>query len=76
MRLVSSGRLAVLVATALLTFASVIAASPAVAAACPDAEVVFARGREEPPGLGQIGDALVGALQGKTRMSVGAYGVN
>ncbi len=45
-------------------------------AACPDAEVVFARGREEPPGVGAVGDALVNSLRGKTRMSVGEYGVN
>src|SRR6201993_4569893 len=52
------------------------AAIPAASAACPDAEVVFARGREEPPGLGAVGDALVNSLRGKTRVSVGAYGVN
>ena len=49
---------------------------PAASAACPGAEVVFARGREEPAGLGQVGDALVNSLRGKTRMPVGAYGVN
>src|ERR1700758_5857363 len=52
------------------------AAIPAASAACPDAEVVFARGRDEPPGLGAVGDALVNSLRGKTRMPVGAYGVN
>src|ERR1700758_149342 len=52
------------------------AAIPAASAACPDAEVVFARGREEPPGLGAVGDALVNSLRGKTRRSVGAYGVD
>ncbi|MEE2853107.1 MAG: cutinase family protein [Actinomycetota bacterium] len=49
---------------------------PAASAACPDAEVVFARGREEPPGAGAVGDAFVNSLRGKTRMSVGVYGVN
>jgi len=49
---------------------------PEAAAACPDAEVVFARGREEPPGLGQVGDTLVNSLRSKTGMSVGVYGVN
>jgi len=49
---------------------------PAASAACPDAEVVFARGREEPPGVGAVGDALVNSLRGKTRMSVSVYGVN
>ncbi|WP_231971416.1 cutinase family protein, partial [Mycobacterium sp. E3198] len=49
---------------------------PAASAACPDAEVVFARGREEPPGVGAVGDAFVNALRGKTRKSIGVYGVN
>ncbi|KQH78878.1 cutinase [Mycobacterium gordonae] len=49
---------------------------PKASAACPDAEVVFARGREEPPGVGAVGDALVNSLRGKTRMSIGVYGVN
>jgi cutinase len=49
---------------------------PTASAACPGAEVVFARGREEPPGLGAVGDAFLNSLRGKTRMPVGAYGVN
>ncbi len=61
---------------ALLAAASVVAPIPVASADCPGAEVVFARGREEPPGLGQVGDALVNSLRGKTRMSVSAYGVN
>jgi cutinase len=49
---------------------------PTASAACPDAEVVFARGRVEPPGVGAVGDALINALRSKTPMSVGVYGVN
>jgi cutinase len=49
---------------------------PAASAACPDAEVVFARGRQEPPGVGAVGDALVNSLRSKTQKSVGVYGVN
>jgi cutinase len=49
---------------------------PVASAACPDVEVAFARGRQEPPGVGAIGDALVGALRSKTPRSVGVYGVN
>jgi cutinase len=49
---------------------------PAASAACPDAEVVFARGREEPPGVGAVGDAFVNSLRAKTPKSVGMYGVN
>lgn len=49
---------------------------PAASAACPAAEVVFARGREEPPGPGYIGDAFVNALQSKVQVPVASYGVN
>nr|WP_308212798.1 cutinase family protein [Mycolicibacterium sp. CAU 1645] len=49
---------------------------PTASASCPDVEVVFARGRQEPPGVGQIGDALVNALRSQTSLSVGVYGVN
>jgi cutinase len=49
---------------------------PAASAACPGAEVVFARGREEPPGVGAVGDAFVNSLRGKTRVPIGVYGVN
>ncbi len=68
---------AVLAATLVMGPAAFPAAPiPAASAACPGAEVVFARGREEPPGLGAVGDAFVNSLRGKTRMPVGAYGVN
>jgi len=44
---------------------------------CPDAEVVFARGTNEPPGLGRVGDAFVDALRQQTSgMNIGTYGVN
>jgi cutinase len=49
---------------------------PAASASCPAAEVVFARGREEPPGVGYIGSAFVSALQNKVQVPVGAYGVD
>jgi cutinase len=49
---------------------------PAASAACPDAEVVFARGRQEPPGVGAVGDALVASLRSKVGVSVAVYGVN
>lgn len=51
-------------------------AAPAASAGCPGAEVVFARGREEPPGVGYVGAAFVNSLRAKTRIPVGAYGVN
>lgn len=51
------------------------AIAPAAAADCPDAEVIFARGRSEAPGIGWIGDAFVDALRSKTSKSVGVYAV-
>jgi cutinase len=55
---------------------SIAALIPSASAACPDAEVVFARGRQEPPGVGAVGDALVNSLRSKVGVSVGVYGVN
>jgi cutinase len=49
---------------------------PRAAASCPDVEVVFARGTDEPPGVGKVGQAFVGSLRQHTRKSIGAYGVN
>ncbi|MCB0948884.1 MAG: cutinase family protein [Mycobacterium sp.] len=44
---------------------------------CPDIEVVFARGTDEPPGLGRVGQAFVDSLRGQVGgRSVGAYAVN
>lgn len=45
------------------------------AAACPAVEVIFARGRLEPPGPGQIGNAFVGALRKNTGKNVNLYAV-
>jgi cutinase len=45
------------------------------AAPCPDVEVVFARGREEAPGAGVIGNAFVNALRSKTGKDIGLYAV-
>lgn len=49
--------------------------TPSASAACPDVEVIFARGRVEPPGAGQIGNAFVQALRGKTNRNVSLYSV-
>ena len=47
------------------------------AADCPDAEVIFARGTDEPPGLGRVGDAFVDALRKQAAgMSIDTYAVN
>ncbi|UXA09238.1 cutinase family protein [Mycobacterium sp. SMC-2] len=49
---------------------------PQAFASCPGVEVVFARGTDEPPGVGKVGGAFVNALRQQTGKSVGAYGVN
>ncbi len=44
---------------------------------CPDIEVVFARGTNDTPGLGRVGQAFVDSLRGQVGgRSVGAYAVN
>lgn len=80
-RFLSASVAVVLLATALLITPVMIpagnpgAAAPA-AAACPDAEVVFARGRTEPAGTGAVGRAFVSALRSKVSgKNVGAYAV-
>ena len=46
---------------------------PTASAACPDAEVDFARGREESPGVGEVGQAFINSLQKKVpHMSIGS----
>jgi cutinase len=64
------------IAAAAMIIGPTVAAIPVASAACPGAEVVFARGREEPPGVGLVGDAFVNSLRAKTPMPVGEYGVN
>jgi cutinase len=56
--------------------AALVLAPPVQAAPCPQVEVVFARGRTEPPGVGRIGEAFVGAVRNQTSKSVGVYAVN
>lgn len=66
---------ALLVAAAAI--ASPLAAPPANAADCNDVEVVFARGTNEPPGIGRVGDAFVNDLRGLIGdRSMGVYAVN
>jgi cutinase len=63
---------------AVATWAIPIASIPtAQAAPCPDAEVVFARGTTEAPGLGPTGDAFVDSLRARVgAKSVGVYPVD
>jgi cutinase len=48
---------------------------PSASAACPAVEVVFARGRTEPAGIGILGNAFVSALRSKTNKNIGVYAV-
>ena len=48
----------------------------AVAEACPEVEVIFARGRIEPAGPGLVGEAFVNALRGKTSKVIDYYAVD
>ena len=51
--------------------------APVAHADCADAEVTFARGTNEPPGLGRVGDSFVDSLRQQTGgMNIGTYGVN
>jgi cutinase len=77
----SAGRWVGLGASALVTatgFLVTPAATPAASADdCPDVEVIFARGTNEPPGLGKVGDAFVDSLRQQTGgLNIDTYGVN
>lgn len=61
-------------ATAALPPASPLAA-PSAAAACAPVQVVFARGRNESPGPGVLGNAFISALRSKVNRTVDAYAV-
>ena len=65
-----------LTAAVAFAFGAVIPAPVAAADPCPQVEVVFARGRIEPPGTGAIGNAFIDALRARTDKSVGFYPVN
>jgi cutinase len=70
----AAGLAAAALAAAALLLAPPLA--PSAKASCPDVEIVFARGTDEPPGLGRVGGALVGSLRQQTGRNIGAYGVN
>jgi cutinase len=70
---------ALVAATGLLIAPSAVrSAIPSASATdCPDAEVTFARGTSEPPGIGRVGDAFVDSLRQQTgSMNIGVYAVN
>ena len=69
---------ATLVAAGLLVGPSVLLGghtTPSASAACPQVEVIFARGRLEPAGVGLIGNAFVNALRSKVNKNIGVYAV-
>ncbi|MGV0746832.1 cutinase family protein [Mycolicibacter minnesotensis] len=65
-------------AGALLTLPAVAPSVAPVATAydCPDAEVIFARGTSEPPGVGRVGRALIDSLRQQTSKKIDEYAVN
>ncbi|MGD9619907.1 MAG: cutinase family protein [Mycolicibacterium sp.] len=68
----------VLAAAGLITPAALPGGAPLVpvaSAACPQAELIFARGRIESVGAGQIGNALISALRSKTGKNIDLYAV-
>src|SRR5262245_16347089 len=75
-QLVRSLGAAVMTCAATLLSAPILIAS-ASAAACPEVEVTFARGTDEPPGIGGVGQAFVDALRSQIGgRSLGVYPVN
>ncbi|CAN5301450.1 cutinase family protein [soil metagenome] len=72
-------RLSAFVVAILSAFAVSGVGTPAASAApsCPDIEVVFARGTDEPPGIGRVGKALVDSLKPLVKgKSIGTYAVD
>jgi cutinase-like protein len=70
--------IATVTATSLLVGSAILPGSnavPSASAACPQVEVVFARGRLEPAGLGVLGNAFVGALRNRVNKNIGVYAV-
>ncbi|HEY9263992.1 MAG TPA: cutinase family protein [Mycobacterium sp.] len=66
-----------MLAVGALLVAPAVTAPTADAQGCPDIEVVFARGTDEPAGLGRVGSAFVDSLRGRVgNRSVGAYAVD
>jgi cutinase len=58
-----SSRLAATVSTVVCAATTLVVAPSALAQACPDIEVIFARGTDDTPGLGTPGTAFVNALR-------------
>lgn len=72
--MIGLGAAALVIAAGL--FATPAAAPLAHAFDCPDVEVIFARGTNEPAGLGRVGDSFVDSLRQQTGLNILPYGVN
>lgn len=73
----SGGRWAGLGAAALTGAACLVSVPAASAAGCPEAQVIFARGTNEPPGIGRVGQSFVDSLrQQADGLDIGTYPVN
>lgn len=74
----SPSRIVFVVTTVLIAAAAtvMVPAPSARADGCPDIEVVFARGTDEPPGLGRVGQAFVDSLRNQVGRNIGVYAVN
>lgn len=71
-RLIAAGSALMMALTSAALFAPVATAAPR----CNDIEIVFARGTDEPPGLGVVGTSLVKTLQPMVKgQSIGTYAV-
>lgn len=63
--------------TSAAPLSALILIAPASAAPCPDAEVTFARGTDEAPGVGAVGQQFIDALRSQVGgRSIGVYPVN
>ena len=76
-KLVDAGLAAVIIAATLALPAALPPSTMprAAAANCPQVQVVFARGRFEPPGPGVLGNAFINSLQSKVHKNIGVYAV-
>lgn len=76
-RLTRLSRLPLAAAASVVLATTLLGTAPAAAAAdCPDIEVVFARGTDEPPGIGVVGQALVDSLKPLVKgQSIRSYAV-
>jgi cutinase len=73
----SARRFGIAAATLAVAAAPLIITAPQAVAACPDVELVFARGTSEPAGIGRVGQALADSLQAQLGgLTLSTYGVN